>query len=113
MFFVVIEVTLNIRSQSSITTSQRRLFLYTTRRNRSLSILSRIFSPTVPFVVWAQTLFAQALNDEHNPLCLFPFAYPDAYISFAPILHVMSKVQRKKRFLRHTAAVSSGQCRTV
>src|SRR6218665_2550969 len=31
MFFVVAEVTLNIRSQSSITTSQRRLFSSTTR----------------------------------------------------------------------------------
>src|SRR6218665_126394 len=61
MFFVVAEVTLNIRSQSSITTSQRRLFSSTTRLKpqfRPSSLES--FSP-LSFVVWTQTPFAQAL----------------------------------------------------
>src|SRR6218665_3410520 len=87
MFFVATEVTLNIRSQCSITTSQRRLFLSTTRRNRSSSILCRILFPTVLCRLGSDSF-------RTSPPC--SLVHPQtAYISLAHILRVMSKVHVK------------------
>src|SRR6218665_278394 len=101
MFFVVAEVTLNIRSQSSITTSQRRLFSSTTR-------LKPQFRPS-SLESFSPLSFCRLDSDPFCPSPLCSLVHPQtAYISLAHILRVLSKVHVKTASSAiHAAGVSS------